>query len=75
MGRGLNNSKHCFAFTVWCLRWHADSLLWGVCRLYSVSVVIAVRKRPVPFRTRKLSSHALMVLHSGGCGRVGRCRT
>ena len=40
-----------------------------------VTAVIASRKRPVPFRTRKLSSIAPMVLHSGGCGRVGRCRT
>ena len=32
--------------------------------------LIAVGKRPVPFRTRKLSPPALMVLHSGGCGRV-----
>ena len=41
----------------------------------SVTAVIASRKRPVPFRTRKLSSIAPMVLHSGGCGRVGRRRT
>ena len=40
-----------------------------------VTAVIASRKRPVPFRTRKLSSIAPMVLHSGGCGRVGRRRT
>ena len=32
--------------------------------------LIAAGKRPVPFRTRKLSLPALMVLHSGGCGRV-----
>src|SRR5690606_18787474 len=32
-------------------------------------------KRPVPFRTRKLSPSAPMVLHSRGCGRVGRRRT
>ena len=32
--------------------------------------LIAVGKRPVPFRTRKLSPPALMVLHPGGCGRV-----
>src|SRR3954468_21009959 len=43
--------------------------------LMVVSVVIAVGKRPVSFRTRKLSLPAPMVLHSGGCGRVGRRRT
>ena len=40
----------------------------------SFSAVIALGKRPVPFRTRKLSPTAPMVLHSGGCGRVGRRR-
>ena len=34
------------------------------------SVVIAWGKRPVPSRTRKLRPTALMVLHSGECGRV-----
>ncbi len=29
---------------------------------------------PFPFRTRKLSSSALMVLHWRRCGRVGRCQ-
>jgi hypothetical protein len=29
---------------------------------------------PTPFRTRKLSPSALMVLHGRLCGRVGRCR-
>lgn len=38
------------------------------------SVVIASGKRPVTFRTRKLRLIALMVLHSGGCGRVSHCR-
>lgn len=37
-----------------------------------VLVVIVSGVRPVPFRTRKLSPIALMVLHLGGCGRVGR---
>src|SRR5437879_2604057 len=36
---------------------------------------MAEGKRPVPFRTRKLSPPAPMVLHSLGCGRVGRRRT
>ena len=40
-----------------------------------VTAVIAWGKRPVPFRTRKLRPTAPMVLHSGGCGRVGRRRT
>src|SRR5437868_4690727 len=40
-----------------------------------VAAVIAQGKHPVTFRTRKLSSAAPMVLHSGGCGRVGRRRT
>ena len=39
-----------------------------------LSVVSAVGSRPVPFRTRKLSLPAPMVLHLGGCGRVGHCR-
>ena len=36
---------------------------------------MAEGKRPVTFRTRKLSPPAPMVLHSGGCGRVGHRRT
>ena len=43
--------------------------------LNRVSAVIARGKRPVPFRTRKLSLSAPMVLQGGPCGRVGRCRT
>ena len=39
-----------------------------------VTAVIAWGKRPVPFRTRKLSPPAPMVLHPGGCGRVGHRR-
>lgn len=38
-------------------------------------MVIAAGKRPVPFRTRKLSLPAPMVLHPPGCGRVGHRRT
>ena len=40
---------------------------------YALSVCrwpIAAGKRPVPFRTRKLSLLTLMVLQPGGCGRV-----
>jgi hypothetical protein len=40
-----------------------------------VTAVMAGRKHPVTFRTRKLSFPAPMVLHSGGCGRVGHRRT
>jgi hypothetical protein len=49
----------------------------GVARghLHSVSAVIASGKRPVPFRTRKLSPIAPMVLRGGPRGRVGRRRT
>ena len=37
MGRGLNIfSIDCFAFTVWCLRWHVDSLLY---RGFAVCIV------------------------------------
>src|ERR1700710_2324668 len=32
-------------------------------------------KHPAPFRTRKLSLSAPMVLHGGPCGRLGRRRT
>ena len=46
--------------------------VWCVSRVFAV--VIAVGKRPVPFRTRKLSLPALMVLHSIGCGRVSHRR-
>src|SRR6266699_3314191 len=43
--------------------------------LHSVSVAIAKGKHPVPFRTRKLSPSAPMVLRGGPRGRVGRRRT
>src|SRR3954451_20899544 len=43
--------------------------------LHRVSAVIASGKRPVPFRTRKLSPTAPMVLRGGPRGRVGRRRT
>ena len=42
---------------------------------HRVTAVIAWGKRPVPSRTRKLRPTAPMVLHPGGCGRVGRRRT
>ena len=40
-----------------------------------VTAVTAWGKRPVPSRTRKLRPTAPMVLHPGGCGRVGHRRT
>ena len=43
--------------------------------LHSVSAAIAKGKHPVPFRTRKLSPSAPMVLRGGPRGRVGRRRT
>src|SRR3954469_9488825 len=43
-------------------------------KLIVLSVVVAEGSRPVPSRTRKLSPPAPMVLHSPGCGRVGRRR-
>lgn len=39
-----------------------------------LTAAIAAGKRPAPFRTRKLSLPAPMVLHSTGCGRVGHRR-
>ena len=50
------------------------SFVVGLVVAWFLSVVLAVGSRPVPFRTRKLSPPAPMVLHSGGCGRVGRRR-
>jgi hypothetical protein len=43
--------------------------------LHKVTAVIASGKRPVPFRTRKLSPSAPMVLRGKPRGRVGRRRT
>src|SRR3954447_10986373 len=44
-------------------------------KLHRVSAAIAKGKHPAPFRTRKLSLSAPMVLQAGACGRVGRRRT
>jgi hypothetical protein len=52
--------------------WVTGSL---VTLFHRVTAAIAEGKRPVPFRTRKLSPPAPMVLHSTGCGRVGHRRT
>ena len=45
-----------------------------VCASHVCRWSIAAGKRPVPFRTRKLSLHTLMVLQPGGCGRVSHRR-
>src|ERR1700748_1374012 len=56
--------------------WHDRVRVAGLFgSLMVVSVVIAVGKRPVSFRTRKLSPPAPMVLHSGGWGGGGPRRT
>ena len=47
----------------------------SVTHLHRVSVAMAKGKHPVPFRTRKLSPSAPMVLRGGLRGRVGRRRT
>src|SRR5438034_9382824 len=46
-----------------------------VLQFHRVTAVMAKGKHPVPFRTRKLSSSAPMVLQGGPRGRVGRRRT
>lgn len=51
------------AFTVQYLLQHTTFWWWLLGTKYDVSVVIAAGVRPVPFRTRKLSLFALMVLH------------
>ena len=48
---------------------HEEGIVLKVCRWS-----IAAGKRPVPFRTRKLSLHTLMVLQPGGCGIVSHRR-
>ena len=44
-------------------------------RVHRVTAAIATGKHPDPYRTRKLSLPAPMVLQPRGCGRVGRRRT
>lgn len=51
------------AFTVQYLLQHTTISVVVVGDKIVVSVVIAAGVRPVPFRTRKLSLFALMVLH------------
>ena len=62
------------------LSWHSQYIWRGtdfksVPLLFNnISVAIAERSHPLPFRTRKLSSFAPMVLHGRLCGRVGSRR-
>ena len=53
----------------------ASAGIRGRVHLHSVTAVMAKGKRPVSFRTRKLSLSAPMVLPGGLGGRVGRRRT
>src|SRR4051795_9479876 len=59
------------------MRFPRDDRDWLVLdrQLDSVSAAIATGKRPAPFRTRKLSPSAPMVLPGRPGGRVGRRRT
>ena len=50
------------------------TILASVLCLLIFTAVIAKRIHPFPFRTRKLSSSAPMVLHGRLCGRVGHRR-
>ena len=61
-GGGLADSDKCIC----SLRLSVSCMPLWVCRW-----LMAAGKRPVPFRTRKLSPPALMVLLPGGSGRVG----
>ena len=64
-----------FASTMTLLKQHT-TVKQTVCVLfYKVTAAIAEGKRPAPFRTRKLSPPAPMVLHPNQCGRVGHRRT
>ena len=69
--RAQTRNTHVFASTMQYLTQHRStpehksSAAPKVCRWS-----IATGKRPDPFRTRKLSLPALMVLQPGGCGRV-----
>ena len=58
-----------FVFAVQCLAQH---LVW--CCVGCVGGDSRRVTPGCPFRTRLLSLWALMVLHLGGCGRVGYCQ-
>ena len=62
--------------TLSCLLRPAEGVGGGCwSHLHRVTATMAKGKRPAPFRTRKLSLSAPMVLHGRLCGRVGRRRT
>src|SRR3954449_468474 len=67
----LMSRVHCAALNVRNPHLHR----WGWRKVHSVTAVMAKGKRPVSFRTRKLSLSAPMVLPGGLGGRVGRRRT
>ena len=71
-GRDPHHTHHRHALHAGCAG--GAGVVW-VRRLEGVTAVMARGKRPAPFRTRKLSLSAPMVLHGGLCGRVGRRRT
>ena len=71
IGRGLDLKKQKEEKWVRWTRFFA-LLSWQSKRKYPV--MMAKRIHPFPFRTRKLSSSALMVLGGRLPGRVGRCR-
>ena len=71
IGRGLDLKKQKEEKWVRWTRFFA-LLSWQSKRKYPV--MMAKRIHPFPFRTRKLSSSALMVLGGRPPGRVGRCR-
>ena len=54
---------------------HPNKVVSGCVCSARVTAAIAKGKHPVPYRTRKLSLSAPMVLQPRGCGRVGRRRT
>src|SRR5690606_13177961 len=67
----ITYQQRCYASTVWFPRYGREHPP----QLDRVTAAIAKGKRPVTFRTRKLSPSAPMVLHWRRCGRVGHRRT
>jgi hypothetical protein len=78
IGRGLHHKHirvHCATPEQRKTHPHHKSVESGTVKFKRVTAAIAAGKRPDPFRTRKLSPPAPMVLHWRRCGRVGRRRT
>ena len=71
IGRGLDLKKQ--KEEKW-VRWTRFFALLSWQSKSKYPVMMAKRIHPFPFRTRKLSSSALMVLGGRPPGRVGRCR-